>query len=73
MRIGVLESSQALTDTPRFSYKRSIAEDLVRRGFAVWAIRDRIIQRVPPSGIKAARHQGSTSQDRLFTDKEQPS
>lgn len=54
MRIGVLGVNQAVTDVPRLSYKRSIAEDLVRRGFAVWAIPSRVIKRVPPSGIKEA-------------------
>jgi hypothetical protein len=55
MRIGVLDANQPMTATPRLFYKRSIAEDLVRRGFAVWVIPSRVIQRVSSQAdLKAA-------------------
>lgn len=46
MRVGVLEPWQAATDRPNFHLKMSIAEDLVARGHAVWAVPRKRIQKI---------------------------
>jgi HEAT repeat protein len=46
MRIGVLEFWQEAVDRPSYFLKRSVAEDLVGRGFAVWAVPRRVIKKL---------------------------
>lgn len=46
MRIGVLEPWQEDLDKPCFHLKRSVAEDLVNRGFALWAVPHRVIKKI---------------------------
>jgi hypothetical protein len=62
MRIGVLEPWQDATYRPSFHLKKSIAEDLVNRGFAVWAVPGRIIQKITtgnlPVRVRAPRKLG---------------
>jgi hypothetical protein len=46
MRIGVLDKGQFPTERPVFHLKKSVAEDLVSRGHAVWVEPGRTIQRL---------------------------
>lgn len=62
MRIGVLESWQDATYRPSFHLKKSVAEDLVKRGFAVWTVPGRVIQKLTaerlPVRVRAPRQLG---------------
>lgn len=57
MRIGVLEIEQHTTERPRFFMKKSVAEDLVNRKLAVWAVPGRVVQRCASlTFLPRARH-----------------
>jgi hypothetical protein len=45
MRVGILEMGQFHTERPTLHVKKSVAEDLVKRGHAVWVEPGRVIQR----------------------------
>ncbi len=62
MRIGVLEHWQDMTFRPNYHIKKSIAEDLVARGFAIWLVPSKTIQKVSeerlPVRVRAPRQLG---------------
>jgi hypothetical protein len=60
MRIGVLEKGQSAIDRPIFHLKKSVAEDLVKRGHAEWVEPGRLIRRLigplrPPKQLGFAK------------------
>jgi hypothetical protein len=63
MLIGVLEPWQDATYRTNYHIKRSIAEDLVERGFATWVVPAKTIQKLTnerlPVRVRAPRHLGS--------------
>src|ERR1700691_4870478 len=64
MRIGVLNHWQGILERPQFHLKKSVAEDLVSRGLAVWVEPSRVIQRAksatPSTPPRAPRQLGVT-------------
>jgi hypothetical protein len=57
MRVGVLQMGQFPTERPSFYVKKSVAEDLVIRGHALWIEPGRVIQRLVPP-IRAPKQLG---------------